>query len=499
MNRRAFLARTAALGALTALSGRADGWGEPAHALEGLLLGQGERAERMLEIFLYGGLSPLETFYVVPEYGAPDDPDVPDTGWHSFTRHHERVFTGLCGVPQDQWLQPFATDAQGMSVQLGPGLWPLRQRPDLLARMRMIVVRHDDTAHPVAIPRVLTGHRLGSPRMTGTAAHVQRYHASRSTEALPSSYTFWPKNYLRTDNLDAIDAVGVHPASARPLAIDIDSGQRLTKLLKRGQLGDRREAADALLRFYNDQAAAHLDHPTAGPLRSPGLADHAFAAAAATQGPTLEELLGNDFLPEVSAVACAFQQTAHELGSALDAAAHLLASPSTGARYAGIIDAGIDFAYNLDTHFGFHLDVATTNAYAATDALVQRVNAPGESDPDKIDLDDTMIVLSTEFGRTPYQDPVTRDGATNHWPQGFVLVLIGGPIREEHAGIYGALGPDAEATLYATPAEVRAGLLAGLGINPFTNESFGVSDVVGVASEAEGLSRLYEMILGRSA
>jgi hypothetical protein len=500
MNRRRFLAGASALGALAALPARAAApWGDPLGEAGDHLLPAGTRAERVLELFAYGGLSPLESFCVVEEHGAPDDPDHPDTGWHAFAADHERVFSGLCGVSTDQWLQPFATDAVGMQVKLGPALWPLRQRPDLLQRLRLVVVRHDDTAHPVAIPRMLTGHRLGSPRLAGTGAHVQRYHAARSEVALPTSYSFWPSEYLPTDNLDAIDAVGAHPGSARPLAIDIDSGKRLTKLLKRGALGDRREAADRLLAFYDQQAAAQLTHPDAGRLRAPGFDDHTFATAGIAAGPQLAEVLGDDFLADVPAWACQFRQDAHELSAGVAAATHLLTSPSTGARYAAVIDAGITFAYNLDTHYGAHLEVGSTNTWALCQALVDHVNQPGEGDPDKLDLDDTMVVISTEFGRTPYQDPVSRPGATNHWPQGFVVALLGGPIRAEHAGIYGNLGPDAVAQLYVTPAELRAGLLAALGIHPFTDESFAVSDVVGAHSELEALLRLHETVLGRSS
>ena len=48
-----------------------------------------------------------------------------------------------------------------------------------------------------------------------------------------------------------------------------------------------------------------------------------------------------------------------------------------------------------------------------------------------------------------------------------VVILIGGPIQEEHAGIYGAIDEDFGTTTYATPAEFRAGVLAALGINTF--------------------------------
>ena len=60
-------------------------------------------------------------------------------------------------------------------------------------------------------------------------------------------------------------------------------------------------------------------------------------------------------------------------------------------------------------------------------SLAQVINEPGESDPKKLDLDDTLIILNTEFGRTP----VRQDGGSgrNHHPYGYVTAFIGGPIR----------------------------------------------------------------------
>ena len=72
--------------------------------------------------------------------------------------------------------------------------------------MRIVVMRHADPAHPVAIPTVLTGMRIGNPRQAGTAAHVQRYFNAREAAAgLPFSYTFWPDNHPSSENLDAIE------------------------------------------------------------------------------------------------------------------------------------------------------------------------------------------------------------------------------------------------------------------------------------------------------
>jgi hypothetical protein len=104
-------------------------------------------------------------------------------------------------------------------------------------------------------------------------------------------------------------------------------------------------------------------------------------------------------------------------------------------------------------------------------------------------------VLNTEFGRTPYVQPYSRNG-TNHHPYGYVTVLIGGPIRAEQRGVVGAIGPDAWADRCLTPAESRAAVLAAMGIYPFTQESFTIGDLRGLADEGDALAWLNEIVLG---
>jgi hypothetical protein len=129
-------------------------------------------------------------------------------------------------------------------------------------------------------------------------------------------------------------------------------------------------------------------------------------------------------------------------------------------------------------------------------SLVAVVNEPGEGDPRKINLDDTLIVLNTEFGRTPFIQSGSGDG-TNHHPYGYVTVLIGGPIGPDQAGVLGAIGPNAWADRYVTPIESRAAVLAALGMYPFTHESFAIGDLRDLRVEKDGLAWLNEIVLGR--
>ena len=150
-----------------------------------------------------------------------------------------------------------------------------------------------------------------------------------------------------------------------------------------------------------------------------------------------------------------------------------------------------------DTH-SQHLPDTSRNLVSMLESLVSVINEPGEGDPAKIDLDKTMIVLNTEFGRTPFVQAGTGDG-TNHHPYGYVTVLIGGPVNSDQAGIVGAIGPDGWADRYVTPVESRAAVLAAMGIYPFSQEGFAIGDLRGFADEKDGLAWLNEIVLGRKA
>src|SRR5688500_5205492 len=53
----------------------ADTFGAFPEGKAGVQLPETVRAKKVLEIFLYGGLSPWETLYFVRDYGKPDNPD----------------------------------------------------------------------------------------------------------------------------------------------------------------------------------------------------------------------------------------------------------------------------------------------------------------------------------------------------------------------------------------------------------------------------------------
>ena len=476
-------------------------WAEAHGSAAKDLLPPGVRAESVLEVFMYGGMSPWESFYVADEYGRPDDPTHPNTQWHLFAEQHAATF-GDCGMPDPAgWLQDWVVDANGVPVRLGPHTLPLRQRPDVLARMRVVVCAHDLEPHEAAIPYALSGHRLGNPRMTGMGAHVQRYFQERDAtgRVSPFSYVLTNDRILSTDNLIASTSVGLHPGSARPLSLTISEDSDLDALLARGHLtAAQRGDVDAMLAHYARRMERRYSTPGGAPLRSRSIGDHSYAVAAMAQAPALAQILGQGLLAGEPNQSCDVREALDTTRVGIRAAAELLRHPTDPARYVNIIDTGLrlaDGGGGYDTHFE-HPRTQASNTMSLLQNLMDHINAPGENDPTKISLDETMVVLTTEFGRTPFiQDAM----GTNHHPYGYVCVLLGGPIREANAGLVGAIGPDGTATHSVTPDELRAACLAAMGMYPFSHESFAVGDIRGVGSEHQGMLWCQEHVLGVTA
>src|SRR5262249_40505467 len=121
MNRRAFLSLSAATaGALVVgpyFRGRsfAATFGDTPCGAPALPAAR--RAKRVLEIFLYGGLSQWETLYLVEEFGRPNDPQYPN---EQFWLYPDIVSTATgCGYTGSTNGQFFATASDGHDVKLG--------------------------------------------------------------------------------------------------------------------------------------------------------------------------------------------------------------------------------------------------------------------------------------------------------------------------------------------------------------------------------------------
>ncbi|HEX4419896.1 MAG TPA: DUF1501 domain-containing protein [Kofleriaceae bacterium] len=503
MKRRAFLAAAGAAGA-AALFGpwsrtaRAATFGAFPAGSEPVELPDGVRARRVLEIFLYGGLSCWETLYFVRGYGTPDDPVAPSSQYYAFADANAAA-TASCGAVD--LARPFAIDALGATVELGPFAAKLWQRSDVVARMRLVVQRHALAPHEAAVPQALTGRMVGQPGAAGLGAHVQRARIDAGAtpdRASPYSYVF-ATGGVSSDNVAAAASSGTHPGAARPLLIKTDSATGFTQLLDRTVLGASRTGHDALVAAYADQYTARLTWPGRGRVRSAHADDAAVAFAIKRNAGAIHGVLPDDLFAAQTPTVCG--RTAIDYPwIGLTAARHLLTHPSEPASYVCVSDNGLVGAVGgggYDTHTGNAADTATNFDNLST-ALLAIINAPGEADPTKLSLDDTLIILNTEFGRTPLAQAPGSDGR-NHHPDGYVTAFIGGPITSDQRGVYGAIGRDGIATSFATPSENRVAALLAMGIYPFAPDGFNVSDVPGVTSELDAARAVMAKFLGRTA
>lgn len=513
------------------------------------------RPDGLLEIFLLGGYSPWDTFYVIPEHGDPraggpyagqqwwlfqpeSECAFPWDGEHTGQSNLRGVCDGSgsgrspivggrtipaafqrCGGGDRPLLEPWKTDAAGKMAHLGPFIYPLRDRPDLLKRLRVWVMTHGVDSHDGAIPIAMTGTTRGNPRMASLGAHIQAHYQSLGMpgQTSPLAYSIYHSSMDVTDNSDAATAVGLHPASARPMRIRLGSADQLYDRLQRSSVAGHRQSLDDLARHYIERLQNRMRTPAGADLRAPTLTDLAAARATLEQSDLIAKLLDPSVLAVTPAAACGSgpelfldllpgvrygDEMPDETNTALSLATRLLNSTESPARFVNIIDGGLyplPGGRGYDFH-GDHAMMGAANLVHFFRRLAEHINEPGENDPGKLDLDRHMIILNTEFGRTPYPEFTYEIPGTNHWPYGYVIVGLGGPIDEERSGIVGALGEDSRpSTGGLTPAEHRAAMLLAMGVPPFGPNGFAVGEIPGVADRAEATAHLLEDVLGYPA
>ncbi len=491
-SRRRFLTTTlggaAAFGLGMSWSPRARAWGELTDPVAAGPLASGPHpvgGYKVLEIFMYGGVSPWETFYVRggiadPFFGL--DAATADLDW-----------SGACtGTPSSSTLtQAFGSDSLG-PVRWGPATAPL-WRSDIFDRTRMVVQFHNLEPHEAAIPLNLTGHVLGRPNFAGLGAAISHRH-STTAHPLPLSYVFMPDGGATVgDNFQGMTATGTHGGEHKPLLLMM--GTSISSISSQLARAGMTAQSDDLLRFYNAQYADKLRWTTGDLVRSKGYSAYATSLANLLSAPALSTLLSGAPLAPSNAAACAsFLPAApstqlDRTTASIRAAAYLLSQPaaSGGARYVGVIDGGLLQAggAGYDTH-GDNVRVQFVNVFNVAAALAGIIDPAVTPAPGKISLSDTLVILRTEFGRTP----TTGGSGRDHWPQGYVNTLIGGPVGSRAiAGSIGFTsgtdrgqaipnsGVPAAPTNRFTPSEFHAAVQMAAGIFPFESENFGIGDM----------------------
>ena len=490
-------------------------WGDTPAGLEHSLLPEERRPDGILEVFLMGGLSPWESFYTVP---GLCDPGLggPFAGqqWWTFqdgvSPNVGEWFEQCEGSGRDLY-EPFARDAMDQMVNLGPFVAPLRDRPDILARMRVWVMAHPLEPHDAAIPYSVAGLPISNPRMAGFGTHIQRFFAARAAadRSAPFSYSIFQNSLNRLDLGAPSTALGLHPAAAQPIAIQLGDEPTLPRQLARPGVSGNTGAFDALIDHYGAAFRERLRQAGAD-TRAPAFADYLSSRYAMGRHQALLELLPPDLFEREELTMCSRHPAYHnidrydatdETGAAIRMARHLLTAGENAARYVQVLDGGIYPNANgqgYDSH-DEHVLGQGANVSHLCRRLAEVINEPGEGDPNKLDLDRHFVLLNTEFGRSPTPEVSSANPngfGTNHWPWGYVIVGFGGPIDSERAGVVGAIGEDSTALVSATPTEHRAALLLSMGIWPFTEESFAVGDIQASGTELDAALAVKSKIMG---
>ena len=116
-----------------------------------------------------------------------------------------------------------------------------------------------------------------------------------------------------------------------------------------------------------------------------------------------------------------------------------------------------------------HWDTHRKNAMSLRDLLVPPLDRGLATLIKDLDqrgmLDNTLVVVATEFGRTPR---INNMAGRDHWPSAFSVVMAGGGLKRGLT--IGATDKHAAAVVDRpiTPADMAATILSVLGINPQT-------------------------------
>jgi len=460
---------------------------------------------KVLEIYLYAGSSQWETFWLP---GNASIPNFTDYGMGSLPLNQLNWAANTASFPCQppdiptafNNAQLFAAQSGGGNIYWGAPARPLYRRSDILSRCRMITQYHGLAPHEAAIPYALAGLTLGNPRRAGSGAPIaRRARVVNPAQVLPVSYVLH-RNASFGANAAAV--TGVHPGFSRPLVIQIqNSNAFVDNLARTGITPESDEVLLALRHEYRDR----LRFRGAGnPVRSSGFDGYWVAAELLDEAPSLQALFPGNMLVIDNAVAVcpthpgATAPAVPHAKTMLHAAASLLSSGP--ARYVCAIDTGITSTY--DTHGDgsqMHLLFTSANFYNVLHHLADIIHHPVNNPSGTLNLDDTMVVINTEFGRTPN---INGNNGRDHWPQGYVSVLIGGPIAGG-ASIRGAIdasGYTVAAHRY-TPTDVRGAVLLAAGVDPFAEGNFRFSDFsdaikTGIGTEADIRDRLRGWILG---
>ncbi|MFT4841193.1 MAG: hypothetical protein ACI8UD_004277 [Planctomycetota bacterium] len=398
LNRRDFLARSAGLGIAAALPGNLLANGQQLRNQQR----PGPKADAVIQIYLGGGLSHIDTFDPKPD--APVDVRGP---FRSIaTKVDDQRFSELCRN--------------------------LAKIADKLTVVRSLT--HTEAAHERGAHNMLTGYRPSPAIVYPSFGSVVSHELGVRNDLPP--YVCIPtarQADLGTGYLSSAFgafSVGSEPSSSGFSVKDLGSSvklseervarrRRMLEELDAGYAGDA-DGVRATKSFYQ-QAWRLIDSPTAQ----------------------------QAFKIELEKKATRDRYGRNVIGQRLLLARRLVAA---GVRFVAIPFGGWDHHENISTALRSRMP-AVDQALAALIADLDERSM----------LDRTMVVLSSEFGRTPR---INGTRGRDHWPRAFSVVAAGGGLKRGY--FHGHTDPNGSAPEEGavSPADLAATMFTQLGIDP---------------------------------
>jgi len=434
---------------------------------------------KILHCILPGGCSIWENFWVTSDFdfgGYAED--VSNLGWSCAGSPN----------PPDQLLG-FEYDQAGQEIYWGPATKPLWSS-HILDHSRMITetLSQINPPHEIGLPLMVGGRSIGHPKLAGVAAAVEHRYQSLAPRATPYSCVIAPQTGGTSLLRSLLVSSGMHPSWAKPLLLKLGLGE--SSLKQQLQRAGVTTSSDLLFDLYRSQYRDLLRfHGQGNPVPSAGFDAFDHAASLLFGSEAIDDLLTDELLGVEAGAPCAGNPPdpllANSTKTALQLAAHLLSLPHAqgGMRYVAVADGGLRNAPGgagtaYDAHTGSNVAVTSANLWNLLTHLAQIIQTPGPvlgiggpSTP-KIDLSDTTIVITSEFGRNP---ATKEEGGRDHWAAGFVALVIGDVVNR---GISGALVDHVTDAGYGYgPQDICALQMLLAGIWPFETETFTATEL----------------------
>lgn len=376
------------------------------------------RAKNCILVWLDGGPSHLETFDLKPQ--APVEVRGP--------------------------LQAISTSVPG--IQISECL------PELALRIQDVAIVRSMTSplgeHNLGAHYLLTGYRptaaLQYPAFLSTASFRNSSTSRQRQSALPD-YVAIPDDRMGGANFSGN---GFLPAEFGPFSVGADParpdfqvpGLTLPAQLTRSRIDRRQQFAEQLQRWHQNDPAV------------PGTAAQATAFEMLTAADARSA-----FLLQEENAATRQRYGGKTIGQSCLLARRLI---ERGVRFVTVNHRGWDTHENLYTRLKEGYTGAQTGV-GLIPTLDLAVSALIDDLKQRNLLDETLIVIMGEFGRTP---KINTQGGRDHWPRVFSVAVAGGGIRGGQViGSSDAVG-ESPVDRPVTPADLICTLYSLLGIDP---------------------------------